>query len=130
MQSAVRSNTAFPPVSMLVPNPVLVSKAQIGNKDYDLVSELSERISIASSDLSSLSQVGSEMTEEMETEDSRQEREEADQEYTIYDLLPPPRSVISTSGLAWLSVPQDISSHQGKILTLHCAASGDKPIGE
>ena len=44
-----------PPVSMLVPNPSEVTKAQIGNKDFDLVSELSERFSVASFDVSNVS---------------------------------------------------------------------------
>merc|ERR1719150_103990 len=109
---------------MLVPNPVLVTKTQIGNKDYDLVSELSERASVVSFDNSSVSQSGSECDEEMV--ESRQEGEEADQEYTIYDLLPPAR--LPQAGLAWLSVPSDVTPHQGKIVTLHCAVQGDKPI--
>ena len=130
MQANMKSSATFPPVSMLVPNPVLVTKTQIGNKDYDLVSELSERASVVSFDNSSVSQSGSECDEEMveSRQESRQEGEEADQEYTIYDLLPPAR--LPQAGLAWLSVPSDVTTHQGKIVTLHCAVQGDKPIGE
>ena len=47
---AVASTKMCPPVSMLVPNP-----AQIGNNDFDLVSELSERFSVASFDVSNIS---------------------------------------------------------------------------
>ena len=58
--------TAFPPVSMLVPNPVLETKTQIGNRDFDLVSELSERTSVASLDVSSISYSGSDLDEDMQ----------------------------------------------------------------
>ena len=125
------TSTAFPPVSMLVPNPMLLTKTQIGNRDFDLVSELSERSSVASFDVSSLSYSGgSDLDEEMQGEDRRSvvQDQEADQEYTIYDLLPPARRPASSS-LTWLSVPQSLTVHQGKIVTLQCSVSGDKPIG-
>ena len=126
------TTTAFPPVSMLVPNPVMLTKTQIGNRDFDLVSELSERSSVASYDLSSLSYSGgSDLDEEMQVEDRRLQvvqDQEADQEYTIYDLLPPARRPASSS-LTWLSVPQSLAVHEGKIVTLQCSVAGDKPIG-
>ena len=125
------TSTAFPPVSMLVPNPLLLTKTQIGNRDFDLVSELSERTSVASYDVSSLSYSGgSDCDEDMQVEERRSvvQEEEADQEYTIYDLLPPARRPASSS-LTWLSVPQSLSVHQGKIVSLQCSVSGDKPIG-
>ena len=80
---------------MLVPNPSSVAKAQIGNRDFDLVSlrrqklpslssfllqvsELSERQSVGSFEISS----SSEDDFEEECDDER------DQEYTIYSVLP------------------------------------------
>ena len=123
--------TAFPPVSMLVPNPVLETKTQIGNRDFDLVSELSERTSVASFDVSSISYSGSDLDEDMqveqvEVEEGRLEEQE-DQEYTIYSLLPPTRRPLSSS-LTWLAVPQNLTVHEGKIVTLQCSVAGEKPI--
>ena len=55
--------------------------------------------------------------------------QEADQEYTIYSLLPPARRAASSS-LSWLTVPpSNLTVHEGKILTLQCALAGEKPIG-
>ena len=54
-EASVASTKMCPPVSMLVPNPAEVTNAQIGNKDFGLVSELSERFSVASFDVSNIS---------------------------------------------------------------------------
>merc|ERR1719234_2274125 len=71
-------------VTMLVPNPSSVAKAQIGNRDFDLVSELSERQSVGSFEISSSSE------DDFEEEDGEEglEEDERDQEYTIYSVLP------------------------------------------
>ena len=86
---------------MLVPNPSSVAKAQIGNRDFDLVrpadflslesfltfvfqvSELSERQSVGSFEISSSSEDDFE-----EEEEEGIEEDERDQEYTIYSVLP------------------------------------------
>jgi len=146
------------PVSMLVPNPVEAAKAQIGNKDFDLVSELSERQSVASFELSA-----SDSDEEMLNDDCTGQRKvsdecEKDQEYTIYDLLPVRRSTISSPGsavkpsitttslqkmdsfvtivnpgqtkgdLELTSCPENLTTHEGKIVTLMCTVRGSKPL--
>ena len=54
-EASVASTKMCPPVFMLVPNPAEVTNAQIGNKDFGLVSELSERFSVASFDVSNIS---------------------------------------------------------------------------
>ena len=96
---------------------VQVTKAQIGNQDFDLVSELSERVSVASWEPGSSSEDGD---EEM--------AEEADQEYTIYEQLPVRRPQ-PTPALAWVSRPASLATHEGKILTLQCTVAGDSPVG-
>merc|ERR1719180_535446 len=68
---------------MLVPNPSSVAKAQIGNRDFDLVSELSERQSVGSFEISSSSEDDFE-----EDGEEGLEEDERDQEYTIYSVLP------------------------------------------
>ena len=75
-----------------VPNPAEVTKAQIGNKDFDLVSELSERFSVTSFDVSNISS-SDDNDEEMSYDDKvaseySENKQEADQEYTIYEQLP------------------------------------------
>ena len=147
------------PVSMLVPNPVEAAKAQIGNKDFDLVSELSERQSVASFELSA-----SDNDEEMRNDDCIGQKKvsdecEKDQEYTIYDLLPVRRSHISspstpvmpsvtttslqkmdsfvtivspshtTGDLVLTDCPQNLTTHEGKITTFMCTVKGSKPLG-
>ena len=88
----VASTKMCPPVSMLVPNPAEVTKAQIGNKDFDLVSELSERFSVTSFDVSNISS-SDDNDEEMSYDDKvaseySENKQKADQEYTIYEQLP------------------------------------------
>ena len=98
---------------------VQVTKAQIGNQDFDLVSELSERVSVASWEPGSSSEDGD---EEM--------AEEADQEYTIYEQLPVRRPQPAPApALAWVSRPGSLATHEGKILTLQCTVAGDTPVG-
>ena len=134
---AVTSHRMCPPVSMLVPNPVTAAKAQIGNTDLDLVSELSERISVASFDISCSS--SSEDAEEGVMEDAiekkKVDQEYQDQEYTIYEQLPVRRHGPTVTknaehgNLKWISCPHDLTTHEGKILTLVCRVAGDKPVG-
>ena len=136
-----------PPVSMLVPNPSEVTKAQIGNKDFDLVSELSERFSVASFDVSNISS-SEDNDEEMSYDDKvaseySENKQEADQEYTIYEQLPVRKSYQSSpennitvnnnnigGDLKWISTPQNLTTHEGKIVTFMCQVSGAKPIGK
>ena len=136
-----------PPVSMLVPNPSEVTKAQIGNKDFDLVSELSERFSVASFDVSNVSS-SEDNDEEMSYDDKvaseySENKQEADQEYTIYEQLPVRKSYQSSpennitvnnnnigGDLKWISTPQNLTTHEGKIVTFMCQVSGAKPIGK
>ena len=136
-----------PPVSMLVPNPSEVTKAQIGNKDFDLVSELSERFSVASFDVSNVSS-SDDNDEEMSYDDRvaseySENKQEADQEYTIYEQLPVRKSYQSSpennitvnnnnigGDLKWISTPQNLTTHEGKIVTFMCQVSGAKPIGK
>ena len=136
-----------PPVSMLVPNPSEVTKAQIGNKDFDLVSELSERFSVASFDVSNISS-SDDNDEEMSYDDKvtseySENKQEADQEYTIYEQLPVRKSYQSSpennitvnnnnigGDLKWISTPQNLTTHEGKIVTFMCQVSGAKPIGK
>ena len=146
------------PVSMLVPNPVEAAKAQIGNKDFDVVSELSEHQSVASFELSY-----SESEEEVYNDDCAGQKKvpdesEKDQEYTIYDLLPIRRCQISSPSatvnpsvttttslknnfvkianhggskgdLVLVDCPQNLTTHEGKIITLMCTVRGSKPLG-
>ena len=72
---------------MLVPNPVdsLDSKARIGQKDVDEVSEMSERLSEASLDLASMLSFSSASDEEEELHSLEQQR---DLEHTEYSVLP------------------------------------------
>ena len=137
-QEAVTSHRMCPPVSMLVPNPVTAAKAQIGNTDFDLVSELSERISVASFDIScSSSEDAEERVMEVEEviEKEKVDQEYQDQEYTIYEQLPVRRqapTVTRNAGhgnLKWISCPHDLTTHEGKILTLVCRVAGDRPVG-
>ena len=136
-----------PPVSMLVPNPSEVTKAQIGNKDFDLVSELSERFSVTSFDVSNVSS-SDDNDEEMSYDDKvaseySENKQEADQEYTIYEQLPVRKSYQSSpennitvnnnnigGDLKWISTPQNLTTHEGKIVTFMCQVSGAKPIGK
>ena len=119
------------PVSMLVPNPVSETKAKIGEQDYDQVSELSEQVSVASFAVS-VSSCDDDMADIIQAE-----KHEADQEYTIYEQLPTRRHHSSNSSqernnsgdLRWISCPQDVTTHQGKIITFMCQVSGSKPLG-
>ena len=151
------------PVSMLVPNPVEAAKAQIGDKDFDLVSELSEQQSVASFELST-----SESDEEVHNDDWTGQKKvcdesEKDQEYTIYDLVPiqrcqisSPRTTVNPSvtttnslqkmssfvklaspshsqttrgDLVLVNCPENLTTHEGKIVTLTCTVRGSKPLG-
>ena len=106
---------------------VQVTKAQIGNQDFDLVSELSERVSVASWEPGSSSEDGD---EEMAEEAGSRGAEEADQEYTIYEQLPVRRPQPAPApALAWVSRPGSLATHEGKILTLQCTVAGDTPVG-
>lgn len=132
LQEAAVTHRMCPPVSMLVPNPVTSAKAQIGNRDFDLVSELSERMSVASFDVSCSS---SEDAEEPAIEVEKDDQEYQDQEYTIYEQLPVRRQGPTVTrnaehaNLKWILCPHDLTTHEGKILTLTCQVSGDKSIG-
>ena len=135
-----------------------------------MVSELSEELSIASYDLSSLSYSASDYDEDMldngdNVDNVSDNDREADQEYTIYEQLPVRKSYNSspkhpcenikvsanqvkseevainnerkvintrakTGDLEWITCPADITTHQGKIVTLMCQVSGAKPIGK
>ena len=154
---------------MLVPNPSSVAKAQIGNRDFDLVSpaedlvvssislncfqvsELSERQSVGSFEISSSS--------EDDFEEEGLEEEERDQEYTIYSVLPHRQLEVvtkleeksqpsskrsgclnvrpktrgdegrSSGGVRITSVPQSSTVHEGKILNLTCTVDGPKYTG-
>ena len=135
------------------------------------MSELSEELSIASYDLSSMSYSASDYDEDMVDNVDNNDNvvsdndREADQEYTIYEQLPVRKSynsshkqasdnikvsankvkteevAISNGGkvinksakrgdLQWITCPGDITTHQGKIVTLMCQVSGAKPIGK
>ena len=160
-------------VTMLVPNPSSVAKAQIGNRDFDLVSpaedlvvrsislncfqvsELSERQSVGSFEISSSS--------EDDFEEEGLEEEERDQEYTIYSVLPNRQLEVVTKleeksqpsskrsggleglnvrsktkgdegrsggGVRITSVPQSSTVHEGKILNLTCTVDGPKYTGK
>ena len=76
-------------VSMLVPNPTegQDSKARIGQKDVDEVSEMSERLSEASLDLASLLSFSSSDEDEMNSLEQQR-----DLEHTEYSVLPLRRS--------------------------------------
>ena len=134
---AVTTHRMCPPVSMLVPNPVTSAKAQIGNRDFDLVSELSERISVASFDVSfsSSSEDAEEGVMDEALEKEKVDQEYQDQEYTIYEQLPVRRQGPTATrnaghaNLKWISCPHDLTTHEGKILTLVCRVAGDKPVG-
>merc|ERR1719357_329399 len=76
------------PVSMLVPNPVEIVKPRIGNKDFDLVSELSEQQSVVSFDVSSSDSDDEVNNGEHASQKSLCDESEKDQEYTIYDMIP------------------------------------------
>ena len=135
-QEAVTSHRMCPPVSMLVPNPVTAAKAQIGNTDFDLVSELSERISVASFDIScSSSEDAEEGVMEEVIQKEKVDQEYQDQEYTIYEQLPVRRQAPTVTrnaehgNLKWISCPHDLTTHEGKILTLVCRVAGDRPVG-
>merc|ERR1719334_2206079 len=102
---------------MLVPNPNSTSKAQIGNRDFDLVSELSERQSIGSFDISSSSDEdmdreaedfltdrtpGQDDGEEEEADEEDEEEDDTEQqqdkEYTIYSMVPRRRPQLNLGG--------------------------------
>ena len=140
LQHSDQSRQYPAPVSMLVPNPLNNAKVKIGEKDLDLVSELSEYVSIASFAAS----VSSGSDDEMEvSHEVSEEKHEADQEYTIYEQLPTRRQLSSNDlvsrssqdnnkspgDLEWIQRPPNISTHQGKIVTIMCQVSGSKPTG-
>ena len=116
LHSIPRVVTCPAPVTMLVPNPLTETKAKIGDQDCDQLSELSEQVSVRSWAVSN-------SDDDMEEEDIG-EKQEADQEYTIYEQLPPRRPHLSSqdrksSGdLRWIPLPENVTTHQGKIITL------------
>ena len=100
------------------------------------MSELSERVSVASWEPGSSSEDGDEeMAEEAGSRGAGRGAEEADQEYTIYEQLPVRRHGPTVTknaehgNLKWISCPHDLATHEGKILTLVCRVAGDKPVG-
>ena len=145
------------PVSMLVPNPVEIIKPRIGNKDFDLVSELSEQQSVVSFDVSSSDSDDEVNNGEHANQKSVCDESEKDQEYTIYDMIPiqrcqlaspiittaissPEKSssfinlnqldrTISKGDLELLNCPKDLVTHEGKIVTLEITVRGSKPLG-
>ena len=124
------------PVAMLVPlpNDEAGSKAQIGEKDIDQVSELSERLSEAGADSIDYSTTSS---------------EENDLEHTEYSVTPLIRSSVSISrGSAkemikalkmdaelskptFVKIPavKTVAAH-GETVTFEAVTSGAKPIGD
>jgi len=145
------------PVSMLVPNPVEFVKPRIGNKDFDLVSELSEQQSVVSFDVSSSDSDDEVNNGEHAKKKSLCEESEKDKEYTIYDMVPIQRCQLaspiittevsspekssrfinlnqlhrtsSKGDLELLNCPNDIVTHEGKIVTLEITVKGSKPLG-
>ena len=108
------------------------------------VSELSERQSVGSFEISSSSE------DDFEDGDGTEEEDERDQEYTIYSVLPnrqlevvnklPAKSQNlrpkktsderrSVGSVSITSAPQSCSVHEGKILTLTCEVAGPKYTG-
>ena len=108
------------------------------------VSELSERQSVGSFEISSSSE------DDFEDGDGTEEEDERDQEYTIYSVLPnrqlevvnklPAKSQNlrpkktsaerrSVCSVSITSAPQSCSVHEGKILTLTCEVAGPKYTG-
>ena len=108
------------------------------------VSELSERQSVGSFEISSSSE------DDFEDVDGTEEEDERDQEYTIYSVLPnrqlevvnklPAKSQNlrpkktsaerrSVGSVSITSAPQSCSVHEGKILTLTCEVAGPKYTG-
>ena len=63
------------------------------------------------------------------------DQEYRDQEYTIYEQLPVRRQGPSVSKnaehghLKWIACPHDLTTHEGKIVTLVCSVAGEKPVG-
>ena len=102
LETQLGSARMCPPVSMLVPNPLTMTKTQIGNTDVDLVSELSERVSVLSFEMSSgesdviLGDNSDDISEHLHNDNDNDDHNEADQEYTIYEQLPVRRSYTSS----------------------------------
>ncbi len=110
-------------MAMLVPNPRSQLRAQIGNKDVDEVSELSER-DLTVDDLSD------------ETESTPSSSAfpslERNLEHTEYALLPSSvRTSKATAEIALEVAPEkELKLEEGKTAVLECSVVGKKPIGK
>ena len=129
------------PVAMLVPNPVEELKAKVGARDIDELSDLSERLSVASNDECCFSP----SSEEMEHDKAESGKlfpsldgQERDLEHTEYAVLPLQIETssdesndltLTKNDLTLTKVPNELKVEDGGVIKLECQVHGKRPLG-